>query len=176
MLDTLSRGTPVSPGRCFQRRSCLYIHKITDQSWEAYVWQKQTTLSILTRCTIIYCPSVSACRNTHTFIISTLISKDHNHIQKMQHPHAFRQRTVTDTNWARNRAVDGSCCKNLWVYEVLAFSIGSRSSSSVIWHMCITVVQSKARGTTITKTEAEALHISDYLTLNHVCRFFFCSI
>lgn len=46
--------------------------------------------------------------------------------------------------------------------EVLAFNIGSRSSSSVIWH--ITVVQSKAGRITTTKTEAEALHISD-LTL-----------
>lgn len=52
--------------------------------------------------------------------------------------------------------------KVLSVCEVLAFGIGSRSGSGVIWHMYITVVHSKARrGTTTTKTEAEALHISD---------------
>lgn len=74
---------------------------------------------------------------------------------------------VTPTQAARNKADDKcfqcSCCKSLeCVCEVLAFGIGSRSGSGVIWHMYITVVQSKARrGTTTTKTEAEALHISD---------------
>lgn len=43
---------------------------------------------------------------------------------------------------------------------VFAFSIGSRNSSSVIWHMCITVVQSKARrGIITTKTSRSFTHI-----------------
>lgn len=42
------------------------------------------------------------------------------------------------------------------MWEVLALGICSRRSSSVVWHMCIKVEQSKARGgTTITKTHAK---------------------
>lgn len=90
---------------------------------------------------------------------------DHNQIQKMQHPHASQRRSVIDTDGVQNKADNSfqcSCCKKSEGVKFSSFSIGSRSSSSVIWHVhyCGTEQSKKEEKAT---TTTEALHISDQI-------------